>query len=45
MSCCCERDNSFVLSPGSLSVSGKADWPIYETGGKWWWGLMEWRGG
>lgn len=28
MSCCCERDNSFVPPPGSLSASGKADWPI-----------------
>lgn len=35
MSCCCERDNSFVPPPGSLSAFGKADWPIYETGGKW----------
>lgn len=35
MSCCCERDNSFVPPPGSLSAFGKADWPIYESGGKW----------
>ena len=41
--CCCEGDNGFVPPPGSLSASGKADWPLvfYETGGKW----RGWRGG
>lgn len=47
MSCCCERDNSFVPPPGSLSASGKADWPILGNrrkvgGGR---RLMRWRDG
>ncbi len=50
-SCCCERDNSFVPPPGSLSASGKADWPILwdrrKVGGltRWKDGWKDWRGG